>query len=158
MRALGWYSVPAAIAITGSDVETLALKAGIPESALESVDGGVDGLSRSDLRRLRAYLWRHGIFLVETPWLQGALRIAMVEDLSFWAVAAEEGFDRRHDGFAFAIFARFWRAWLRARGLGHRIGRRPAGEDDRDRGLVASDPPLSVTWPSDLQGPHDRRP
>lgn len=130
MKALGWYSVPAAIAITGSDVETLALKAGIPRSALDDVNGGVDGLSRSELGQLRAYLWRYGIFLVETPWLQGALRIALVDDLHCWAAVAEECPDWSHDGRAFKIFAKIWRSWLRARGLHHRIGRRPVVVDN----------------------------
>lgn len=126
-----WYSAPAAQAMTGTSIDRIAEAIGVsPERLIDRFDGvdwlSVDRLTPAELRRFRAYFWRLGVGLVDTPLIEAVFRVPILEAARSWRVAAERFPDSTHAGPVVTVFAKAWRRWLRLRGLGDRIRRTAA--------------------------------
>ena len=135
MKGFGCYSLPAAIEMTGSGLDHIAGEIGVTVERLEAELFGGGVLSPVECRRLKAFFAAGGVFMIDTPVFEAAVRFAPVVGLRSWIVFAEHGADSRGGGLGFRLFAVCWRAWLRLRGLGHRIGPWPMANAVR-----ASDP------------------
>jgi hypothetical protein len=122
MKGFGCYSLPAALEMTRADLEHIAREIGVTVERLDAARSGDAVLSLAEAARLTAFLWRSGVFIIDTPVFEAAVRIAAVVRLRSWMVFAEHQADTKSDGLGFRLFAKCWCAWLRLRGLGHRIG------------------------------------
>lgn len=122
MKGFGLHSGPAAFAMMGHSTEYVARAIGVTEAALEAALEAGEPLPKSAHRRFRALLWRFSMVMIDGPLIEGAFHIRPLSALRTWARFAEMFPDSRNDGLAFTIFAKAWRAWLRATGHHHRIG------------------------------------
>ena len=122
MKGFGCYSLPAAIQMTRSGLDHIARESGVTVERLEGELSGGPVLSPGEGRRLRAFLWAGGVFMFDTPLFEAAVRFAPIVGFRSWAVYAERFPPSIGDGLIFSLFAKCWRAWLRVRGQGHRIG------------------------------------
>jgi len=137
MMGFGCYSLPAALEMTGAGLEHVAGEIGVTVERLEAelFEGAL--LSPAEAARLRTFLWRGGVFMIDTPVFEAAVRLAPVVRLRSWIVFAERQADTKSDGRRFRLFAKCWRTWLRLRGQGHRIGPWPVANAVRASDQVA---------------------
>jgi len=124
MRRFGFYSIPAAIAMSGVDLANLAKRARVSEENLKAEMDGSGELTPAERRRVKADLWRRGsIVTVDTPVVEVAIWLGFIDTIRLAARYAERWPDSYNDGWRMWLFARAWRGWLRLRGKGDRIGR-----------------------------------
>lgn len=121
------YSACAALAIMGFSVAHVAKEIDVSEARLEAelYHGGV--LTPAEYAKLWGFCWRYRIVPVSGWLFEGALVVRPLDTLKAWCTYAERQPQSRNDGWAFWLFARAWRFWLRATGQGHRI-LRPAND------------------------------
>lgn len=115
-------SAEAARALSGASLSTVAQAIGTTATRLKAEHdqfGGV--LTEAEVRALRRHYRARGIFAIDLPWVVGALTFPPLSELRTILLMAERWPDTTNDGWRFRFIAGLWRAWLRLRGIGHRI-------------------------------------
>jgi hypothetical protein len=125
MKRLPLYAAAAAIEMSEHTPAVIERQLGLSEGSLdqELFEGGV--LSAEETRRVRGYLWRLGVGMVDLPGIEGAFRLKPVATVRGWCELAQECPWTRCGGWAFRLFAPAWRTWLRLSGRGYLIAMPP---------------------------------
>ncbi len=121
------FGLPAALALLSLSTTTVASAIAVPVEKLEDELEFGGELSGDESRRVRAFLWGHGVLLIGAPLCAAILYLAPLAGLRRWTIWAEGGPARQGEGLAFAAFSYAWRFWLRITGQGHRL-RNPAND------------------------------
>lgn len=118
-------SAEAARALSGQTRATVAGAIGTTATRLKAEHdefGGV--LTMAEIKALRRHHRRHGIYMIDTPVVIGAVQFPPLDDLRM-ALARHERWPEPWPGDTWheRLTGLMWRWLLRLRGLGYRIGR-----------------------------------